>query len=223
MPDEQPVMRTVSLRRVTGDLLDRVLGRLQDNSAMTSDDATSLPTESAESEDPFELFDRAMGADTCRDPYPEFAEARRKSPVQKVEADALMGEGGSNLGLDLPVVYQALSHDAVSEVLRDGKRFSSQAYAASIGLVMGPTILVMDDPEHARYRALIQMAFRRKALERWEHELVRPRSTPPEVSRTRPSRLTGGAQARVRTSHILFSRSGEGGIRTHGDRETTTP
>ena len=141
---------------------------------MASDDATPLPTGSAESEDAFELFDRAMGADTCRDPYPEFAEARRKSPVQKVEADSLMGEGGSNLGLDLPEVYQVLSHDAVSEVLRDGKRFSSQAYAASIGLVMGPTILVMDEPEHARYRALIQMAFRRKALERWEHELVRP-------------------------------------------------
>ena len=124
--------------------------------------------------DPFELFDRAMGSDSCRDPYPEFAEMRREAPVTKVDLVKLMGEGVKALGDKLPTVLCANSYAAVSEVLRDGRRFSSTAYKDSIGLVMGPTILVMDEPEHGRYRSLIQMAFRTKALQKWERELVHP-------------------------------------------------
>ena len=127
-----------------------------------------------ESWDPFELFDRAMGADTCRDPYPEFAEMRREGPVTPVDLVKVMGEAAKALGDKLPKVFCANSYAAVSEVLRDGKRFSSTAYKDSIGLVMGPTILVMDEPEHGRFRSLIQMAFRTKALQKWEHDLVRP-------------------------------------------------
>ena len=128
-----------------------------------------------ESWDPFEVFDRSTGADTCRDPYPEFAAMRRQAPIQQIDLVKMMGEAAvKSLGPNLPVVFVASSYAAVSEVLRDGKRFSSTAYKATIGLVMGPTILVMDEPEHGRYRSLIQMAFRTKALRKWEHELVRP-------------------------------------------------
>ncbi len=59
-------------------------------------------------------------------------------------------------------------------MLRDGERFSSAGYAATMGPVMGRTILEMDEPEHARHRALLQGAFSKKALARWETELVRP-------------------------------------------------
>jgi len=124
--------------------------------------------------DPFEVFDRSTGADSCRDPYPDFAAMRRQAPIQKVDLAKLMGDAVAALGANLPEVYVASSYAAVSEVLRDGKRFSSSGYAATIGLVMGPTILVMDEPEHGRYRSLIQMAFRTKALKKWEHELVGP-------------------------------------------------
>ena len=127
-----------------------------------------------ESWDPFELFDRAMGADTCRDPYPDYAAMRRRAPIERVDLKKLMGEMVKSLGTNLPEVYVASSYAAVSEVLRDGKRFSSAGYKATIGLVMGPTILVMDEPEHGRYRSLIQTAFRTKALKKWEHELVGP-------------------------------------------------
>ncbi len=124
-----------------------------------------------EAVDIFELFDRAMGADDCRDPYPEFAEMRRRGPVhamKRLEGPMAMLFGGER------ETYGAFSHDAVSEVLRDGKRFTSTHLAASMGVVMGPTILVMDEPEHGRYRGLIQQAFSRKALDRWEQDLVRP-------------------------------------------------
>jgi cytochrome P450 len=67
-----------------------------------------------------------------------------------------------------------LSFDAVQQVLRDGQTFSSSGYADSMGLVMGHSILEMDEPEHNRYRQLIQQAFTRKAMERWEADLVRP-------------------------------------------------
>jgi cytochrome P450 len=124
--------------------------------------------------DPFELFDKAMGADACRDPYPEFAATRAESPVTPVDLVKLLGDAAKAFGDELPKVFSANSYAAVSEVLRDGKRFSSSLYKDSIGLVMGPTILVMDEPEHGRYRSLVQMAFRSKALEKWEHELVGP-------------------------------------------------
>jgi cytochrome P450 len=43
-----------------------------------------------------------------------------------------------------------------------------------MGMVMGHSILEMDEPEHHHYRALIQQAFTRKALDKWRDELVRP-------------------------------------------------
>ena len=130
-----------------------------------------------EANDPFELFDQAMGADDCRDPYPDFAELRKQGPIVELDAKKLLGDAMASYlapGQELPRIFAALTHDAVSHVLRDGKTFSSAGYADSIGVVMGPTILVMDEPEHGRYRSLIQMAFSKKALERWETELVRP-------------------------------------------------
>jgi cytochrome P450 len=121
--------------------------------------------------DPFELFDNAMGADSCRDPYPEFAALRAQGGIVEMPAEnsAMMtafGQTGPS--------FLAVSHDAVSEVLRDGQTFSSGAYRESMGLVMGPNILVMDEPEHGRYRSLIQKAFSKSAIERWEIDLVKP-------------------------------------------------
>jgi cytochrome P450 len=75
--------------------------------------------------------------------------------------------------IDLPDVYTAFGFDAVQTVLRDGETFSSAGYAEVIGAVMGHTILEMDEPEHHTYRALVQQAFSRKAMDVWETELVR--------------------------------------------------
>jgi AcrR family transcriptional regulator len=56
----------------------------------------------------------------------------------------------------------------------DGETFSSKGYGTTMGLVMGRTILEMDEPEHSRYRGLLQKAFTKRALDHWERELVRP-------------------------------------------------
>ena len=130
--------------------------------------------------DPFEVFDQAMGAGAVRTPYPGYAEMRRQGPIIPIDFKKLLeqmdagGRGADITPPDTLEVFAAVSHDAVSEVLRDGATFSSSAYAASMGLVMGRTILQMDEPEHGRYRGLIQQAFSRKALESWERDLVSP-------------------------------------------------
>ncbi len=126
----------------------------------------------ANGDDAFEVFNRAQGQGTVRNPYPRFAKERKQAPVLKVDTAATPG-AAARLGSSREF-YAAMSYDAVSEVLRDGERFSSAGYQATMGLVMGHTILAMDEPDHSRYRVLIQSAFSRHALERWEHDLVRP-------------------------------------------------
>ncbi|MGI9601701.1 MAG: cytochrome P450 [Acidimicrobiales bacterium] len=59
-------------------------------------------------------------------------------------------------------------------ILRDGVGFSASINADGIGPFMGELILGLDGDEHRRYRNLVAHAFRRSALERWEHELITP-------------------------------------------------
>jgi cytochrome P450 len=127
--------------------------------------------------DPFATFDESMGVGQVRDPYPIYHEMRSECPVQVGPQWARFGiEGGMEQMLAKPgeVPHTVLSFEAVQQVLKDGETFSSSGYAESIGLVMGHSILEMDEPEHHRYRSLIQQAFTRKAMERWEADIVRP-------------------------------------------------
>ena len=127
--------------------------------------------------DAFAVFDESVGIGSVRDPYPAFHDLRSECPVQA-------GNLNDRFGLDEPVdplllgadvtPYTVLSFDGVAAVLKDGETFSSSGYAQSMGLVMGHSILEMDEPEHHRYRSLVQQAFTRKAMERWETELVSP-------------------------------------------------
>jgi cytochrome P450 len=71
-------------------------------------------------------------------------------------------------------VYSALSFDAVNQVFRDGRVFSSSGYDASIGLFMGKTILAMQDKQHREHRNLVSAAFKSKSLARWEPAIVAP-------------------------------------------------
>jgi len=128
-----------------------------------------------DADDPFELFDRSMGTGVIRDPYPRFAAMRRECPVQH-------GAMGARFGLPLPEAmasatgeyFSVMSYAGVQQVLLDGETFSSSGYAPTVGMLMGHSILEMDEPEHGRYRQLIQQAFSRKAAERWERDIVGP-------------------------------------------------
>ena len=122
--------------------------------------------ETTETHDPFDDFNRVMGAGTGIDPYIDLAEHRRQVPI---EGPSPTAENPVPMGL-----FTAYSFDAVSQVLRDNETFSSSLYAQFMGPVLGRTILQMDEPEHHAYRALLQQAFTRKAMERWERDLVAP-------------------------------------------------
>lgn len=133
--------------------------------------------------DPFEEFNRAMGADGDAPPYPGFIESRAIGPIlngagEFAALDLSTSGGGSAAGAGLEVLgadmFTAYSYEAVQAVLGDGENFSSSGYAEFIGAVMGRSILEMDEPEHREYRSLIQQAFSRKSMERWEAQLVTP-------------------------------------------------
>jgi cytochrome P450 len=118
--------------------------------------------------DPYELQDTVAG--DVRDPFPIMAELLAASPVHVGQID--LGAGASeSFGPIEPVTV--MGFDECVQVLRDNETFSSQIYEGVIGMVMGRTILQMDEPEHRVQRALVSPAFRSKMLERWEEGLVR--------------------------------------------------
>lgn len=147
-------------------------------------DSVSIDTGDADLYSSFEEFNAAMGGGV-RDPHQMLADIRAESPLLVggfADMMAVLGTGLTDGDVDLGALIGdddltgavALSYDLVQEVLRDGNTYSSGLYALFMGPLMGHSILEMDEPEHRRYRGLIQQAFTRKAMERWETELVEP-------------------------------------------------
>ena len=129
-----------------------------------------------EDHNPFAEFDAAAGVGSVRDPFPVWDELRGKCPVHAGNLDDRFGvQQIGVIAADHDVTpHHILGFDAVQQVLRDGETFTSSGYANTIGLLFGHSILEMDEPEHHAYRALIQQAFTRKAMESWEADIVRP-------------------------------------------------
>ncbi len=118
--------------------------------------------------DPFELKDMVSGS--IRDPYPRLHELCRESPVHTGPIN--LGEGADIGDPTRPPPVTVFGFDEVVQVLRDNETYSNAVYADVMGMVMGRTILQMDEPEHRKVRALVASSFRSKMLERWEEELV---------------------------------------------------
>ena len=111
-----------------------------------------------------------MVGGSIRDPYPMLHELCRQSPVHTGPID--LGEGAEIADPTKPPPVTVLGFDEVVQVLRDNETYSSAVYADVTEVVMGRTILQMDEPEHRRIRALVASSFRSKMLERWEEGLV---------------------------------------------------
>ncbi len=126
--------------------------------------------------DPFEFFNESTGSGRIRDAYGRFAELRAECPVHEGTAGKLFGIPTIDQAAfsETGAYFTACSYAAVAQILLDGETFSSAGYGKTMGLVFGHSILEMDEPEHHRYRSLLQQAFSQKAMERWEHELVAP-------------------------------------------------
>src|SRR3954463_10547076 len=106
-------------------------------------------------------------AGDVRDPYPDFVQKRRETPVEVAVNVGFDGEESP--------VCTVYTYDLVAQVLRDNVTFSSGVVRELMEVVMGPFVLVgMDEPEHKRHRALVSAAFRHKTLVRWDSEVVDP-------------------------------------------------
>jgi cytochrome P450 len=97
-----------------------------------------------------ELFGGTMMS-PVPDPYPVYRRLRQEAPVLAV--DGIFGRG-----------YLVTRYDDVLAVLKDPVRYSSQANARAIGLVMGRTIIEMDGTDHRRHRNVIAPAFAPRSL-----------------------------------------------------------
>lgn len=111
----------------------------------------------------FGSFDDAVAGDV-RDPYTELSRMRRTEPIQRLDFSVMPGEEGKP-------VFMVYRHEDIQELLRDNETFSSAIIKDFFGI--GKHVMVgMDEPEHARHRALVSKAFSPKALARWETDLA---------------------------------------------------
>lgn len=115
-------------------------------------------------------FNAGMGADGDASPYPLLRELRAQAPVH--EGWPEMGVVGN--GSDGPQTFTAYTFDTVKAVFTDNVTFSTRCYEDVVRPLQGPTILEMQEPEHAVYRKLHEFAFARSSMKRWDAELVGP-------------------------------------------------
>jgi cytochrome P450 len=106
-------------------------------------------------------IDWSRPTESDADPYPVWAEARRRSPVTSQTSQGRRS-------------YAVHRWDDVEAALRDEDTFSSRINLEMMGPYMGEVILAKNGSEHTKYRNLVSPAFRPSAVARWEHELVGP-------------------------------------------------
>lgn len=117
-----------------------------------------------------EKFNAGMGADGDATPYPLLRELRLKAAVHPGWPEMGVPEDGP----EGTKTFTAYSFDAVKAVFTDNITFSTRIYEDVVRPLQGPTILEMQEPEHATYRRLHEFAFARSSMKRWDAELVGP-------------------------------------------------
>ncbi|MEO5840913.1 MAG: cytochrome P450 [Acidimicrobiales bacterium] len=125
-------------------------------------------------EDPFAAKDKLFGVGVMRDPHPRLHDLMESGSVHQ---GSMSGQydmiGPDNLIYPEADQVTVVGFWAVDEGFRDPERFSNSWYQPALGNVIGRTILEMDPPEHYRFRLLLQGAFSKKEMQRWEREFVR--------------------------------------------------
>ena len=118
----------------------------------------------------------ASGAGTVFDFHPEVDALRAAGAVHR-------GSVADLLGADVPTVaneevgahFTVLTFATAEQVFRDHERFSSEhGYGPEVAKYWGANILMMDEPDHRRYRSLAQPAFAVKTMKSWEQRWLTP-------------------------------------------------
>ncbi len=117
-----------------------------------------------------EKFNAGLGAEGDATPDPLLRALRTKAAVHPGWPEMGVPEDGP----DGEKTFTAYSFDAVKGVFTDNITFSTRIYEDMVRPLQGPTILEMQEPEHATYRKLHEFAFARSSMKRWDTELVGP-------------------------------------------------
>ena len=117
----------------------------------------------------------ATGAGLIDDPYPKYAELRESGPVHEGTILGAFGlEGPETHSWPDRAQFSCYDWETVDTVLRDNETYSSSWYEPTLTQVVGVSILQMDEPEHRRYRSLVQPAFTRSEIEGWRERWIQP-------------------------------------------------
>jgi cytochrome P450 len=127
-----------------------------------------------EAEDVFAAKDRLGGIGVVRDPHPKLRELREQRTVLPGSVSSQFGMlGPDNFLIPDEQQVSVYDFDNADRIFRDATTFSSSYYIPSLRAIIGRTILEMDPPDHQRYRSLLQGAFTKKEMVRWERDFVR--------------------------------------------------
>src|SRR5262245_40291865 len=99
---------------------------------------------------------RQLGIGTTLDPHPLFDELRAHGDVHEGSVWSLFGVDDSAYApIDTVPHFMVIGYDACLEAFRAHDVLSSRAYGEVVRR-WGPNLLSMDEPDHRRYRALVQ-------------------------------------------------------------------
>lgn len=121
--------------------------------------------------DPYTAALTLGGEGHITDPYPELARMRREAAIWPVDFREHFGVVPDMTKTDVPA-FTALGYQAVASILNDVTNFSNKSYESNLGVYFGPSITVMDPPEHGRFRRLFQKAFLPRMIADWETTLI---------------------------------------------------
>jgi cytochrome P450 len=124
--------------------------------------------------DVFAAKDRLAGIGAIRDPHPQLRRLRESATVHAGSISSQFGlVGPDNYLIPDEQQVSVFGFDIAERIFRDAATFSSSYYVPSLRQIIGRTILEMDPPDHHRYRSLLQGAFTKKEMVRWERDFVR--------------------------------------------------
>jgi cytochrome P450 len=107
------------------------------------------------------------------DPYPTLARYRHEKSVHPLEYRTIFTDVLDPTLSHYPT-FSVFSYDDVLEVLTRPEIFSNKIMEKNLGVAFGRSIVVMDPPEHTRYRKIFQKAFLPNIVRQWSDHIVQP-------------------------------------------------
>jgi cytochrome P450 len=123
---------------------------------------------------------RSLGVGIVDDPYPIYHRLRAAGSVQEGPLGAHLELAAA--GMPTPDLaahpgrrcFWVYGYQECEEALRDAASFSSSWFVPLLDATVGHSIISMDEPEHRRLRILLQKAFSRAEMRRWEEQFLLP-------------------------------------------------